>query len=139
MSLKFSLAELLNPQKREEPARFYARSQTRETIGLIRLARDIGWGSTLTEGDITHVIVTLIERMFAHLMDGDCVELPGLGKFRYVISSEGAISRKAFNESYIRKVRVQFKPDARLTPDTRTIEFEQVLPVNVRKAAAKNL
>ncbi|MCD7971653.1 MAG: HU family DNA-binding protein [Candidatus Azobacteroides sp.] len=139
MSLKYSVAALENPQKREEPVKYYMRSQTRETVSLERLVEDVSWGTTLTHGDVTHVITTLIERITQHMKDGDCVELPRFGRFRYVISSHGAISREACNENYLRRVRVQFKPAVALEADLRKISFEKVLPVNVRKEAAKNL
>ena len=89
MSVKFSLARLRNPQDPEGPRKLYACAQVREEISLDRIAEEIAFSSSLTEGDVLNVLRGLTQNVVNHLADGDLVDLGDLGRFCYKLSSEG--------------------------------------------------
>ena len=138
MSLKYSLAELRNPLRPEEPKKFYAKSQVRDVVSLNRIADEISYSTTLTDGDVLNVLRGLIRKVKEHLADGDIVDLAEFGKFQYQISSHGAETKEKFTPANIRKVRLQFRPGEMLKPSLVNLQFERVLPVKTRKAVENN-
>lgn len=138
MSLKYSLAELRNPMRPEEPKKFYAKSQVRDIVSLNRIADEISYSTTLTDGDVLNVLRGLIRKVKEHLADGDIVDLAEFGKFQYQISSYGAETKEKFTPANIRRVRLQFRPVELLKPSMVNLKFERVLPVKTRKAAENN-
>jgi len=132
MSLKFSLAGLRNPRKPEDPVKYYARTQIRSTIDLDRIAQEISYSTTLTDGEVLNVLYALIHHVRMHLADGDIVSLADFGKFQYQLSSEGAEDKEKFNQAMIRRVKLQFRPGKKLDTRFQKLTFEQV-PVKIRE------
>lgn len=137
MSLKFSLAGLRNPRKPEDPVKYYARTQVRAEIGIDKIAEEISYSTTLTDGEVLNVLYALIHRMRVHLADGDMVSLSDFGKFQYQLSSEGATERDKFNQSMIRRVKLQFRPGKKLDTRTQKLQFEQVISKKALNKAKK--
>ena len=137
MSVKYSIAELKNMMRPQAPAKFYAKAQAREEIDLNRIADEISWGSTLTDGDVLNVLRGLIKKINEHLSDGDIVSLGEFGKFQYQLSSNGADTADEFTSANIRKVKVQFRPGKMIRQVIPNLKFERVISVKARKLAAK--
>lgn len=133
MSLKFSIAGLRNPRKPEDPVKYYARTQIRSIVDIDRIAQEISYSTTLTDGEVLNVLHALIHQMRLHLSDGDMVSLGDFGKFQYQISSDGADEKKNFNQSMIRRVKLQFRPGKKLNTAYQHLSFEQVVPVKMRQ------
>ncbi|MCD7973927.1 MAG: hypothetical protein LUG18_14925 [Candidatus Azobacteroides sp.] len=138
MALHYSVVAQRNPQKPDEAYRFYARSQTKETIRLNKLSEELSDGRTLTSVEIYGVIRSLIKAIKLNLAKGYCIDLEDLGKFRYTISSDSAISKEAFSEHYIKNVKLKFTPVRYIKPKVEDMEFVNVLPRNVQQEAARN-
>jgi len=137
MSIKFSEAELRNPQRLEEPPLVYARAQAREVISIQRLAEEIAWGTSMTSGDVVGVIRGVASRIPAHLKDGDSVNLTGLGIFQCQISSRGAESIEGFTHNNIKSVRIQFRPGKTLENAIANVRFESVLSLKAKQEAKR--
>ncbi len=137
MSLKYSLAEMHNPQRPDERRKFYAKSQARDTVDLNRIADEISYATTLTDGDVLNVLRGLIRKVKEHLSDGDIVDLAEFGSFQYQVSSRGADTKEEFTPANIRRVKLQFRPGKMLKPQLGEFRFERVMSVKARKAAEK--
>ncbi|MCD7971969.1 MAG: hypothetical protein LUG18_04780 [Candidatus Azobacteroides sp.] len=140
MSIKFSVAQLPNPFKPDEAARFYAKAQVREKINLNRIARELGGRSSLEENDILSVLYGLIANIKGHLSDGDMVDLGDFGRFQYQLSSDGAVSFDALVQSprlYIRDARIRFRPGKLLKSSLQDLDFENVVSVKTREESRK--
>ena len=127
MSVKFSLARLRNPQDPEGPRKLYACAQVREEIGLDRIAEEIAFSSSLTEGDVLNVLRGLAQNVVNHLADGDLVDLGDLGRFSYKLSSEGVDLVKDFSEDKIRRVRLHYRPGRIFQNKITDLKFEYVI------------
>ncbi|NDV66646.1 hypothetical protein [Bacteroides sp. 224] len=138
MSLKYSIAELGNPLRPQDDKRFYARSQVREDVDIYRLAREIAYSSSQTEGDVLSTIFSLFQKTGEHLADGDSVSLGDFGRFQYHISSRGAATKEEFTSGCIRDVKLRFRPGRMIRTSVADHTYEQVLSVKARKAAKKN-
>lgn len=137
MSIKYSIAEMRNPLRPEDESLFYAKAQAREVIGMNRIADEIAYATSLTDGDVLNVLRGLIRKTREHLADGDIVDLGEFGKFQYQISSSGAMTPEEFTTSNIRKVRIQFRPGELIKESMDKLKFERVISVKARKQAAK--
>ncbi len=127
MSVKFSLARLRNPQDPEGPRKLYACAQVREEISLDRIAEEIAFSSSLTEGDVLNVLRGLAQNVVNHLADGDLVDLGDLGRFCYKLSSEGVDRVKDFSEDKIRRVRLHYRPGRIFQNKIPDLKFEYVI------------
>lgn len=127
MSVKFSLARLRNPQDPEGPRKLYACAQVREEISLDRIAEEIAFSSSLTEGDVLNVLRGLAQNVVNHLADGDLVDLGDLGRFSYKLSSEGVDLVKDFSEDKIRRVRLHYRPGRIFQNKIPDLKFEYVI------------
>lgn len=137
MSVKYSLASMRNPLNAEEPEKVYAKAQARSTVDMNRIADEIAYASSLTDGDVLNVIRGLIRKIREHLADGDIVSLGEFGTFQYQISSKGAESVEQFTTANIKKVRIQFRPGSLVKEGLNGLKFERVISVKARKQAAK--
>jgi len=137
MSIKYSIAELKNPIRREEPAKFFAKAQTRAEVDLNRISQEIAYASSLTRGDVLNVLSALIDKIKEHLADGDMVSLGDFGKFQYQISCKGADTIEEFTRANIRNANIRFRPGTMIKDELSTLKFERVLSVKARKQAAK--
>lgn len=138
MSIKYSIAQLRNPQRPEEPKKFYAKAQARDTVDINRIAQEISYATALTDGDVLNVLRGLIHKVKEHLSDGDIVDLAEFGNFQYQVSSRAADTKEEFTAANIRKVKLQFRPGRMLRPQLGDFQFERVISVKARKAAQQN-
>lgn len=138
MSIKYSLTKMKNLINPELPALYYAKAQVREVVTLRAICKEITWGTTLTAGDAENAFLGIAERSAYHLSNGNMVNLGGMGKIQFQLSSRGAATREEFTHHNIRKPRFCFRPGRLLksiiNPELR---FEMVLPEKAVKEAIK--
>ncbi len=137
MSVKYSIAAMKNPQNPEAPKKYYAKAQVRDTVDLNRIADEIAYATSLTDGDVLNVLRGLIKKIQEHLSDGDIVSLGEFGTFQYQLCSWGAVTEKEFVPANIRKVRLQFRSGKLLRKGLNGLTFEKVISVKAKQAAKK--
>lgn len=139
MSVKYSIAKMKNPQKPEEAPKYFAKAQARETVGLNKIADELAYATSLTDGDVLNVLRGLIRKAKEHMADGDIVSFGEFGTFQIQVSSAGAVTEEEFIPANIRKARIQFRPGELLREVTNlnNLRFEKVISVKARKEAAK--
>lgn len=137
MSVKYSITAMKNPQNPDAPKKYFAKAQARDTVELNRIADEIAYATSLTDGDVLNVLRGLIKKMKEHLSDGDIVSLGDFGTFQYQLSSQGAVGEKEFITANIRKVRMQFRSGKLLREGLQGLTFEKVPSLKAKAAAAK--
>lgn len=93
MPLNYSIAMLKNPQKPDEDAKAYAKSQITRELPLKELSRRVAAQTTASRADVTAVIIATVENMIDGLRAGEQVDFGDLGKFRLQITSRGGGNR----------------------------------------------
>lgn len=139
MSVKFSLSLMKNPLNPEEKSQYYAKAQVREVIDIYRIAREMAYSSSVTEGDIVHVLRNLPFSISTHLADGDMVDLGDLGRFQFQVKSSGTYTREEFTHHNIKRAKIQFRPGRQLTKALAGLQYEEVLPLKERNEAKRRL
>ena len=112
--MKVKLIKRKNPQKQEEPARYYASPEYTGHISTDFIAGQISGRSSLTKGDVKNVLSNFLEEVTTFMLLGRSVKLDDLGTFRISFSSEGADSEEAFKTAMIKGVKVIFTPDVNM-------------------------
>jgi len=108
--MKYKLIQRTNPQKRDEPQKWYASPVNQGTVHQRQIAEDIVALSSLSRGDVSNVIDNLLDTVPKYLLMGKSVNLSGLGTFRLSFSSKGADTPEEFNANMISGMKVVFTP-----------------------------
>lgn len=121
--MKVKLVVRTNPRKQAEPGKWYANPVNAGKKTMHDIAKDIAGRSSLTRGDIENVLFNFIDRLPSYLRDGFSVQLGEFGTMRLTLSSEGALTEKAFKTETI-KPRITFTPGVELKAALRDNSYE---------------
>ena len=69
---------------------------------------------TVTKADVYAVLVALEDVIIDALKSGEMVRLFELGTLQSAITAQGAVTEKDFNDSLIKKARINFRPGTAL-------------------------
>ncbi|MCK0204036.1 HU family DNA-binding protein [Ornithobacterium rhinotracheale] len=126
MAVKYNITERKNPQKRDEPGKFYANAKADGEINLKEIAQEIAGGSTtVSDTDVLAVLNDLIKVAVRHMSNGEIVKLGDFGNFQITISSEGAAGADKFNPSMIKGNKVTFRPGEELRKMLKLVKYEK--------------
>lgn len=112
--MKVKIIPRKNPQKREDPPKYYAMPEYTGNVDTDFIAEQIGGRSSLTKGDVKNVLSNFLEEVTTFMLLGRSVKLNDLGTFRISFSSEGAESEETFKTSMIKGIKVIFTPDVNM-------------------------
>jgi predicted histone-like DNA-binding protein len=122
--MKYKVIEKFNPQKPDDPRKWYANPVNSGKITIKELAKEIAGRSSLTRGDIENVLANCIDELPTFLKLGMSVKLGEFGTLRLSIASEGADQKDEFSNNNIKGVRVVFTPSVELKKLLEDIHFE---------------
>lgn len=137
MALNYSIAMLKNPQKADEEAKAYAKSQITGELTLKELSRRVAAQTTASRADVSAVIISTVENMTDGLRAGEQVDFGDLGKFRLQLTSKGAESAEKFTAANITGANIQFIPGEDLKDIFSGMEFSPVPTRAAVKAVLK--
>ncbi|MGP1421958.1 MAG: HU family DNA-binding protein [Tannerella sp.] len=122
--MKYKMIQRANPQDRTQ-IKWYAAPVNEGRVTQREIAADIVELSSLSRGDISNVIESLITIVPRYLMLGRSVNLGDLGTLRISFGSEGVDEKEVFIPSMIKGVRVVFTPSVELKNAIENIRFEK--------------
>lgn len=126
MPVKYNLSQKKNPQKPEEPAKFYANAKADGEITLKSLSQEISGGSTtVSDTDVLAVLNEFIKVTKKHLADGKIVKFGDFGNFQITLSSEGSETAEKFTSALIKGSKITFRPGADLRDMLKTLKYEK--------------
>lgn len=111
--MKYKMIQRANPQDRTQ-IKWYAAPVNEGRVTQREIAADIVELSSLSRGDISNVIESLITVVPRYLMLGRSVNLGDLGTLRISFGSEGVDDKEQFVPSMIKGVKVVFTPSVQL-------------------------
>ena len=106
--------------------KFYAIVKRRGVITLENLSKDIAGRSTMSEGDVTGVLISLVEAMETFLAEGYQVQLGQLGNLRVSISSKGETTADEVTRFSIKKAKVLFTPSDKIKNTLTTLKYAKL-------------
>lgn len=106
--------------------KFYAIVKRKGTISLESLSKEIAGRSTMSEGDVTGVLISLVETMETFLGEGYQIQLGQLGSLRINISSNGEQTEEEVTKFSIKKARILFRPGNKIGKLLKTLQYTKL-------------
>ena len=145
----YSVTEMANPMKPEEPKKAYARIQHQKTLTLKELADHIvDHGSPFSSGSIQGILIDMTKCVGEALAEGSNVDLGDLGSLKTTISCEGAIAgqdaegkpltpSEMFSAANIKGLNVNFSQSDELMKALAKATFDVTITRAAQKAALR--
>ncbi|MDR0700771.1 MAG: HU family DNA-binding protein [Tannerella sp.] len=122
--MKYKMIQRENPQDRSK-VKWYAAPVNDGKITKTDLAKEIVNISSLSRGDVSNVIESLIDVIPKYLLMGKSISLGELGTMRVSFGSEGVEDPGSFNAGKIDNVKIVFTSGVELKRQLGEIRFEQ--------------
>jgi predicted histone-like DNA-binding protein len=124
--MKYKVIERKNPQKPDEPGKYYAIAVNAGTLTIRDFANEIAGRSSLTRGDIENVLNNFIDELPTFLKLGMSVKLGELGTIRASTISKGADTPEEFKSDLIKGMKIIFTPSSELKKSLTDATFEHL-------------
>lgn len=126
MPVKYNVVGRKNPQKPNDPAKFYANAKADGEINLKAISKEISGGSTtVSDTDVLAVLNEFIKVTKKYLSEGKVVKFGDFGNFQITLTSDGAESEEKFTSALIRGNKIAFRPGADLRETLATVKYEK--------------
>jgi len=125
MAVKYRLVQKINPQKPNDPKKYYAAVVTRGDVSLRELSKELSMISTVSIADVMATIEALLEIIPRHLMQGEIVRLGEFGSFSVTLSSGSAATAENFTAGLIKGLNLNFRPGKELDQALAAVSFEK--------------
>ena len=113
--IHYSVYMMQNPIHPEKGSLAYATPQVREKLSTSKFISHVASHNTVfSKGTIKGVLADIASCLREQLLNGNKVQLEGLGTFGITLNSQGAESLKAFTADNIKNINIVFTPDAEL-------------------------
>ena len=119
MSVNYKLVRKKNPQKKNEPAKWYATPNSAKPLAQKALTRAATENTTTAPIEMEAAMELLAAFIPQQLQQGHTVNVPGMGTFRLTFKSEGVEDIDKFNAGQmIKSPRIVFTPAKELRERT---------------------
>ena len=127
-SVTYSVVPRMKPGDKNLPPKYYAQAQARGDVSIREMAERIQSTCTVHKSDVYAVLVALEDVITDALRGGEIVRLGDLGTLQIGISSKGAVTEEDYEESMIKKARINFRPGSALVGCLSGLSFQKVKP-----------
>ncbi|TXJ62177.1 hypothetical protein ETF27_05755 [Prevotella brunnea] len=126
MTVSYKLVKRKNPQKKGDPAKWYATPNSSRPLPPKAMTRSATANTTLAPSELEAAMELLASFIPQQLQQGHTVSVPGLGNFRLTFRSKGASEINDFDPiRMIHSPRILFTPAAELKDRAlRGLRFE---------------
>ena len=125
-NVTYSVSPRINPREKDEAPKYYAHVQASGDINIREMAERIQQTCTVHKSDVFAVLVALEDVITEALRGGEIVRLGDLGTLQIGISSKGALTEEDYEESMIKKARINFRPGSSLAGCLSNLTFAKV-------------
>ena len=135
-SVTYSVVPRRNPSEKGTPPKYYAQAQARGDVSLREMAERIQSTCTVTKADVYAVLVSLEDVVKDAIENGEIVRLGDLCTLQVGLSGKGTLTEKEYEDTLIKKARINFRPGPVLAGALETLKFTKV-PVKYTKETEK--
>ena len=125
MSIKFNVVQRANPQKRNDPAKYYANIVGDGKTTLADLAKQAGAISTGSKEDILAVLESTFSKIADDVADGKIVYVGEYFTLQAGGSSTGEENEKDVTASNIKSVKAVFRPGKMIKDALKLASFQK--------------
>ena len=122
----YSVSPRINPRDKDASPKYYGHVQANGEVNIREMAERIQQTCTVHKSDVFAVLVALEDTITDALKNGEFVRLGDLGTFQIGISSKGALTEEDYNDSLIKKARINFRPGVALAGILTSLDYQKV-------------
>ena len=135
-SVTYSVVPRINPREKNDPPKYYAQAQARGDVNIREMAERIQSTCTVTKADVYAVLVSLEDVVKEAIENGEIVRLGDLCTLQVGLSGKGTLTEKEYEDTNIKKARINFRPGPVLVGALETLKFTKV-PVKYTRETEK--
>ena len=125
-TVTYSVVPRINPREKNDPPKFYAQAQARGDVSLREMAERIQSTCTVTKADVYAVLVSLEDVVKDAIQNGEIVRLGDLCTHQVGLSGKGTLTEEEYEDTLIKKARINFRPGPALAGALETLKFTKV-------------
>ena len=127
-NVTYSVSPRINPRDKEAAPKYYGHVQASGDIDIREMSERIQATCTVHKSDVFAVLVALEDVVTDALKSGEIVRLGDLGTLQIGISSKGAETEEDFDDSLIKKARINFRPGSAIVGVLSNLTYAKVKP-----------
>ena len=127
-NVTYSVSPRINPREKDEAPKYYAHVQASGDINIREMSERIQQTCTVHKSDVYAVLGALEDVITDALRGGEIVRLGDRGTLQIGISSIGAVTEEDYEESMIKKARINIRPGSALVGCLSGLTFQKVKP-----------
>jgi predicted histone-like DNA-binding protein len=131
-SVTYSVVPRRNPSEKGTPPKFYAQAQARGDVNIREMSERIQATCTVHKSDVYAVLVALEDVVADAIQNGEIVRLGDLCTLQISLTGKGALTEEEWEESLIKKARINFRPGAVLSNILGNLTFIKVKPKSTK-------
>jgi predicted histone-like DNA-binding protein len=135
-TVTYSVVPRINPREKNDPPKYYAQAQARGDVNLREMAERIQSTCTVTKADVYAVLISLEDVVKEAIQNGEIVRLGELCTLQVGLSGKGTLTEKEYEDTYIKKARINFRPGPVLAGALESLKFTKV-PIKYTKDTEK--
>jgi predicted histone-like DNA-binding protein len=125
-NVTYSVSPRINPKDKNMPPKYYGHVQANGDVSLREMSERIQASCTVTKADVYAVLVAMEDVIIDALKSGEIIRLGDLGTFQIGISSKGALTEEDYDDSLIKKARINFRPGVALVGILSNLSYQKV-------------
>ena len=125
-SVTYSVVPRFKPGEKNDPPKYYAQAQARGDVNIREMAERIQATCTVTKADVYAVLISLEDVVKEAIQNGEIVRLGELCTLQVGLSGKGALTEEEFEDTQIKKARINFRPGPVLAGALETLKFSKV-------------
>ena len=133
-SVTYSVVPRINPREKNDPPKYYAQAQARGDVNIREMAERIQSTCTVTKADVYAVLISLEDVVKEAIQNGEIVRLGELCTLQVGLSGKGTLTEEEFEDTQIKKARINFRPGLALTGVLSGLSYKKVAVKTVKKA-----
>ena len=135
-TVTYSVVPRINPREKNDPPKYYAQAQARGDVNIREMAERIQSTCTVTKADVYAVLISLEDVVKEAIQNGEIVRLGELCTLQVGLSSKGTLTEKEYEDTFIKKARINFRPGPVLAGALESLKFTKV-PIKYTKDTEK--
>ena len=135
-SVTYSVVPRFKPGEKNDPPKYYAQAQARGDVNIREMAERIQSTCTVTKADVYAVLISLEDVVKEAIQNGEIVRLGDLCTLQVGLSGKGTLTEEEYEDSLIKKARINFRPGPVLASALETLKYSKV-PIKYPKETEK--
>ena len=125
-TVTYSVVPRINPREKNDPPKYYAQAQARGDVSIREMAERIQATCTVHKTDVYAVLVALEDVVKEAIQNGEIVRLGELCTLQVSLSGKGTLTEKEYDDSLIKKAKINFRPGTILAGALETLKYSKV-------------